>query len=111
MRRLASLCLAVLLGAGLSLAAPKSGKGAKTFVGDISDSMCGLKHMMPGSAKDCTFECVKGGARLVLAETATGKVYELSDQAKAKDFAGQKVKVTGTLKGKTIEVASLEAAQ
>jgi hypothetical protein len=110
MRKIAYLGVAVLLGAGLTLAAPK--QGSKTFMGSISDSMCGLKHMMPGkSDKDCTLECVKGGSKYVLADPASGKVYQLSDQNKPEQFAGQKVKITGTLKGETIMVSSIEAAQ
>ena len=112
MRKLSDLSLALMLVASLSLAAPNPGGKQKTFIGNISDSMCGLKHMMPGqSDKDCTLECAKGGSKFVLADPASGKVYELSDQEKPKEFAGQKVKLTGTLKGKTIEVASIEAAQ
>ncbi len=107
MRKMTYLGLLMLLATGLSLAAPKG----RVFVGEISDSMCGLKHMMPGSAKDCTLECVKGGGKFVLADEANKKVYELSDQTKPRDFAGQKVKVTGTLKGNTIELTSIEAAK
>jgi hypothetical protein len=108
------LGLVLFLGLSLGLGAPKPGKGAKgpkTFVGEISDSMCGVKHMMEGGAKECTQKCVDGGSKYVLADAANDKVYQLSDQSKPKEFAGQKVKVTGTLKGDTINVASIEAAQ
>jgi hypothetical protein len=44
----------------------------------------------------------------VLADLASGKVYQLSDQKKPEEFAGQKVKVTGTLKGDTISVTAIE---
>ncbi len=114
MRKFIYLTVAFLLAASLSLAAPKQGKegkGGKTFIGNVSDSMCGLKHMMPGGDKECTLKCVEGGSKYVLADSANNKVYELSDQEKPKEFAGLKVKVTGTLKGKTIEVTSIEAAQ
>ncbi len=114
MRKFIYLTVAFLVAASLSLAGPKQGKeekGQKTFLGSISDSMCGLKHMMPGGDKECTLKCVEGGSKFVLADSAHNKVYELSDQEKPKEFAGQKVKVTGTLKGKTIEVTSIEAAQ
>lgn len=118
MRKFSYLVLALFLTLGLGLAAPKhlsvgKGKGGqKAFTGNISDKMCGLKHMMPGkSDKECTLECVQGGSKFVLADTAAGKVYDLSDQEKPKEFAGQKVKVTGTLKGSTITVASIEAAE
>ncbi|HEV2491639.1 MAG TPA: DUF5818 domain-containing protein [Terriglobia bacterium] len=108
MRRIAQWGLMFFLAAGMALAAPAA---QKTFVGSISDSMCGLKHMMPGGDKACTLECVKSGAKFVLADEANKKVYQLSDQDKAKDFAGAKVKVTGTLNGDTIEVSSIEAAK
>lgn len=108
MRKIAYFGLLSILTASMSLAVP----AGKTFVGNISDSMCGLKHMMPGkSDAECTLECVKGGSKFVLADPVSGKVYELSDQEKPKDFAGKKVKVTGTLKGKTISVTSIQAAE
>lgn len=108
MKRIALWSVLVVLAAGMAMAAPAA---QKTFVGNISDSMCGLKHMMPGGDKACTLECVKSGAKFVLADEANKKVYQLSDQDKAKNFAGAKVKVTGTLKDDTIEVSSIAAAK
>jgi hypothetical protein len=110
MRKLAYWGLGLLLTTGLSLAAPTKDV-AKTFIGSIGDSMCGAKHMMPGeSDKDCTLECVKGGAKYILIGPA-GKIYQLSDQKQPEQFAGSKVKVTGTLEGDTIVVSSIEAAK
>ncbi|HLW78849.1 MAG TPA: DUF5818 domain-containing protein [Terriglobia bacterium] len=115
MRKQSLFVIGFVLTASLGLAAGIPGKeggaAAKTFVGNISDSMCGLKHMMPGGDKACTEECVKGGSKYVLADTVHSKVYQLSDQDKAKAFPGAKVKVTGTLKGDTIEVSSIAAAK
>ena len=110
MKRFAYFVLGLLLATGLSLAAPGSDH-ALTFVGSIGDSMCGAKHMMPGkSDKDCTLECVKKeGSKYILIDP-TGKIYQLSDQKTPEQFAGAKVKVTGTLKGDTITVASMVAA-
>lgn len=110
MRRLTGLGFTLMLTAGLSFAAGQA-PAPRTFVGDISDSMCGLKHMMPGGAKACTEECVKNVAKYVLADQTHKKVCQLSDQDKAKDFAGAKVRVTGTLKDDTIEVSSIKAAK
>ena len=108
MKKLTVPFLGLLLAAGLSLAA--GGKDTQTFVGSIGDSMCGAKHMMPGeSAKDCTLECVKGGSKYILVDPS-GKVYQLSDQKTPEQFAGVKVKVTGTLEGDTITVTSIVAA-
>lgn len=108
MRKLVPWGVMVVLAAGMALPAPAA---QKTFVGNISDSMCGLKHMMPGGDKACTLECAKSGAKYVLADPVHQKVYQLSDQDKAKDFAGAKVKVTGTLQGDTIEVSAIAAAK
>ena len=110
MKRFTYSFLGLLLAASLSLAIP--GKDpAKTYVGSIGDSMCGAKHMMAGeSDKDCTLECVKGGSKYILIDPS-GKIYQLSDQKKPEQFAGAKVKVTGTLSGDTIAVASIFASE
>ena len=84
-----------------------------TIVGYISDSSCGLKHMSGmGDDKSCTLMCVKGGSKFVLADRDHKVVYRLDNtgQEKAREFAGQKVKVTGRVTGKTIKVTSIEAA-
>lgn len=108
MSKFVSLGLSLILLASLSLAAPKE----QTFVGYISDAMCGLKHGMAGmSDKECTLACVKMGSKFVLADRVNKKVYQLSDQEKPREFAGEKVKVKGTLHGDTIEVSSIEAAR
>ena len=109
MKRITILVVGLLLAGGLTLAAP--GKdSAKTFVGSIGDSMCGAKHMMPGeSDKDCTLGCVKEGAKFILIDPS-GKIYQLSDQKTPQQFAGAKVKVSGTLSGDTITVTSIVAA-
>ena len=82
-----------------------------SMVGYISDSMCGLKHMSGmGDEKNCTLACVKGGSQFVLADRDHKKVYKLdkAGQDKAREFAGQKVKITGVVTGKTIRVTSIE---
>ena len=110
MRKVAYLGLTIFLAAGMSFAAPKSETKVKTFTGNISDKMCGAKHMMGGSARECTLECVDAGSSFVLVDEK-GKVYDLSDQKKPRAFAGEKVKVTGTLDGNKIEVTSIVAAK
>ena len=84
-----------------------------TVVGYISDSSCGLKHMPGmGDDKSCTLMCVKGGNKFVLADGDHKVGYRLdkAGQEKAREFAGQKVKVTGVVTGKTIKVTAIEAA-
>lgn len=81
----------------------------KAFVGYISDSSCGLKHMEGMNEKDCTLVCARNG-RFVLADREKKIVYQLDDagQKKAPEFAGQKVTVTGRLSGKRMRVTSIE---
>ena len=113
--------VAVALGVTLlltlaSFAAPK----AKTFTGEIMDSQCAMNgshaqmekmNNMPDDSKACTLKCVAMGGKFVLYDTARKATYQLDDQEKPKEFAGQKVKVTGTYDkaSKTIHVSTIEA--
>jgi len=95
-------------------------KADKTYTGEIMDSQCakmgnhdaGYKLTGTNTAKDCALACVKAGGKFVLYDAATKTVYELDDQNKAKELAGQKVKVEGTLNNstKSIHVDKINAA-
>jgi hypothetical protein len=116
MKALLRITLALLV-LGTALAVPMSGsaqKGVleKTVVGYISDNHCGLKHMEGmESDKACVLMCVANG-KFVLADRDHKKVYQLDKvgQDKAREFAGQKVRITGRISGKTIRVIAIEAA-
>jgi hypothetical protein len=86
----------------------------RVVTGFISDTHCGLKHDMDGmDEKTCALHCtVQGGGKFTLADRAGKIVYNLDadGQAKAREFAGQKVKVTGRVIGKSINVVKIEAA-
>ncbi|PYU30124.1 MAG: hypothetical protein DMG31_14730 [Acidobacteria bacterium] len=106
-----SLALSLLAVAALRAAPPK-----QTFTGTITDSMCAKAdhsqmQMGPTDAA-CTMACVSvHGAAYVLYD---GKnTYTLNDQRTPEKFAGQKVKVIGTLdaKTKTIQADSITAAK
>ena len=104
-----------------AFAAPKD----QTFTGEISDSQCAknTSHEMmlkkegmadknpndPMAKKMCTENCVKMGGKYVLYDAAAKKVYKLDDQTKPQQFAGQNVKVTGTVDkaGDTIHVTNI----
>jgi hypothetical protein len=125
MKRIALSFAALLVVASFSLAAPKlsvhkNGKG-KTYTGEIMDSQCAMNGShaqmekmkgMPDDSKMCTLKCVEMGGKFVLYDAAKKATYMLDDQEKPKEFAGQKVKVTGTYDKatKTIHVESIEAA-
>ena len=71
----------------------------------------GYKLTHTDTPKDCTPACVKAGAKFVLYSAPRKATYELDDRDKARDFAGQKVKVIGSYDkaDKTIHVESIEA--
>lgn len=92
---------------------------AKAFSGEIMDSACakmgsheGMMKGHPGikDAKGCTLGCVKSGAKFVLYDASTKTVYQLDDQKKPVEFAGEKVTVSGTLdeSSNTIQVADIK---
>jgi hypothetical protein len=105
-----------LLSILLALAALSAAPRKQTFIGVITDSMCGnaghaAMRMGPTDA-ECTIACIDAhGAAYVLYD---GKnVFMLSDQQLPVKFAGHRVKVVGTLdaKTKTIVVESMTAAK
>ena len=104
-----SCLLGLFLLAGLLLAGSTVLQSAerKTLDGTISDTMCGVKHSMGNmSAAECTLKCVEMGSKYAL--VVGTDVYELEGKAnELKAFAGQKVKLTGTVDGKKIQVESL----
>src|ERR1700722_11903048 len=90
----------VLLSVGFAVAQDRS------FNGEIMDSACaksgshdGMMKQHAGikDAKTCTLGCVKNGSTFVLYDPDSKKVYDLDDQAKPRQFAGEKVKVTGSV--------------
>jgi len=100
----------------LAFAAFSSAPDKQTFIGVISDDMCGnadhsQMRMGPTDA-ECAVACINAhGAAYVLYDGKT--VYALSDQRTPERFAAQKVRVTGTLDAgtRTIRVESIRAAK
>ncbi len=76
-----------------------------TFTGEIMDSQCAQMgshdNMMKGegakNAKECTIACVKSGGKYALYDPTAKRAYQLDNQKKAGEYAGQKVTITGTL--------------
>jgi hypothetical protein len=115
MKKAALGLTAALLLAGAGYAA----QAGKTYTGEIMDGACAMSGshaaMMKNdptmkTAKACTDGCVAHGSKYVLYNAATKTTYDLDDQAKPKEFSGEKVRVTGTLDAttKTIHVADIK---
>jgi uncharacterized protein DUF5818 len=120
MRRRTILWLPVPLLAliSLSVLAQQPNNTPMSFTGEIMDNECaaagshGAMMQKEGfkTAKDCTLGCVKAGGKLVL-YGLNNTTYQLDDQEKPADYAGQKVTIIGTYDGatKTIHVQSIQA--
>jgi hypothetical protein len=100
----------------VGVAALSGASERQTFAGIITDNMCataGHAQMRMGPTDaECTTACVSlHGATYVLSDGKT--VYTLSDQETPEKFAGQRVRVVGTLdtKTRTIHVESITAAR
>ncbi len=105
------------LGAGVGATAkePESRPAAQssevqlqTYEGVITDTHCGAKHStsIAETAGDCTRVCVHAGERFVLVDGDNMYVLEGEPQA-LKRAAGERVRIAGTLNGKTISVTSV----
>jgi hypothetical protein len=98
----------------------------QTFRGEIGDTQCALNvhsmtrshtemlksKKMGGTPGACASYCVQYlGGDFVL--SSRNEVYRLDNQGKVRLFAGQKVKITGTLEStsKTIHIFDIEPAQ
>jgi hypothetical protein len=100
----------------LALSSLSAAQSKQTFVGVITDDMCAkdghaTMRMGPTDA-ECTKACIAAhGAEYVL--TDGKQIYTLSDQNTPEKFAGQKVRVTGTLDDKTkkIQIVSMTLAK
>ncbi len=113
MKRLAVCVAAVAMFVGGAVAAQQA--KSRSFTGEIMDSNCakaGAHNPAMGTSKECTLGCVKAGGKFVLYNPSTKAVYQLDDQKKPEQFAGEKVKVTGTYNAatKTIHVANIAKA-
>lgn len=86
---------------------------AETFSGTLMDAMCKGKDPVEHT-RDCAIACAKSGFGLVMADgkflkfDAAGNKTALDVLKKSKKEKDLKATVTGTLKGDTIQVATVE---
>jgi hypothetical protein len=113
MKRLILSVIVLSLAAGAALFAASA---KQAFTGTITDDMCARadhsRMRMGPTDAECTLACIDvHGASYVLYDGKSA--YMLSDQRTPEKFAGQKVRVVGTLdaKTKTIQVDSISAAK
>lgn len=108
---MAQMALAALVTAACVVPGLAADAKQQTLTGQVGDAMCGRSHMMPGKSEaECTRACIKEGSKYAL--IVGDKVYTLEGKTGGLDeFAGKSATVTGTLKGQTMTVSSVEAAK
>jgi hypothetical protein len=79
---------------------------AAELKGFVEDTKCSTNPAMKDNA-ECAQKCIKGGSPAVLV-TADGKIYKIANQDKIVASAGQNVTVTGSVKGDTITVDTVQ---
>jgi hypothetical protein len=92
----------------LALAA---GAMAAEWTGYIADEKCAsskdAKTLASAGHAACAAACIKGGSPAVLV-TEDGKVYQIADQSKVTEHAGQKVTISGKMENGKIQVDNLK---
>lgn len=91
-----------------------------SYTGEIMDATCaGQQSHSPEmekegtkSAKDCALLCGKDRNKLVLYNSEAETSLNLSNQAKAREYAAEKVAIVGTYDGptKSVQIQSIAAA-
>jgi hypothetical protein len=117
-----TVCLGLLLTTPLMEAQSKEQPGkanTQTFSGEIMDSLCakdGTHEKMMDEMKNmgrdkntCAVKCAQLGSKYVLFDAEKKAIYGLDDQDKAAAFAGQSVRVLGTLAKNKIKIENIEA--
>jgi len=85
---------------------------ADQLTGYVSESGCGAKHSTISAANTkCVEACIKKGSDPVL--VSEGKVikFDADSKEKAKAFAGQNVKIDGTMDGDVVKINSIDKAE
>ena len=85
---------------------------ADQMTGYISESGCGAKHHAV-SAKNtaCIDACLKKGSDPVLVSEGKVMKFDADSKEKAKAFAGQNVKIDGTMDGDMVKITSIDKAE
>jgi hypothetical protein len=98
MRQISTLTLLLAIASALCAQSKNS-----TFTGELMDKQCAqmgshenmMKTEGAKNAKECTVACVKNGGSFALLDPQTKKVYAIEDEKKVREFAGERVQITG----------------
>ena len=82
------------------------------ITGYVSESHCGAKHTAPSDANTkCVNACLKGGSDPVLVINGKVMTFDGDSKEKARAYAGQNVKIDGSMTGDSVKINSIDKAQ
>ena len=85
---------------------------ADEMTGYVSDAHCGAAHNKVSDANTkCINKCLGGGSDPVLVQDGKVIKFDADSKDKAKSFAGQMVKIDGTMDGDMLKINSIDKAQ
>jgi hypothetical protein len=85
---------------------------ADDITGYISDAHCGAAHHAPSAANTaCLQKCIKGGSDPVLVSNGKVMQFDADSKEKAKAYAGDNVKIDGTMNGDVVKINSINKAE
>src|SRR5438105_8654333 len=83
---------------------------ADTMTGWVTDQKCGAR-VANAKGADCAKKCVQAGQPAVFVADKDQTVLPIDNQDKIKEFAGEHVKVTGTVADNKLHVENVEKAE
>jgi len=85
---------------------------ADQLTGYVSESGCGAKHSTISAANTkCVEACIKKGSDPVLVSEGKVMKFDADSKEKAKAFAGQNVKIDGSMDGDVVKINSIDKAE
>jgi hypothetical protein len=100
-----------LLATFLAASVGSIGALADQLSGYVSESGCGAKHSAVSEKNSkCIDACMKKGADPVLVSDGKVMKFDADSKEKAKGFAGQNVKIDGTMDGDVVKITSIDKA-
>jgi len=116
--RCSAMAIALMVGTQASQAGQSAQGNVRVFVGTITDSLCAKNgrhseymnqpRRMDRDKRSCVARCVELGGKIVLVESGGQRIYQLDSPEKALPFAGQKVRITGTVRNSEITLQTIE---
>ena len=82
---------------------------AGSATGFVTDAKCATAGKAGAEHAGCAQGCLKSDDMAAVIVTEDGKIYEVADQAKIKEFAGEKVTVMGMIED--MKISSIESVE